>query len=86
MRNSALFFLINLIIIIILKPILLIFKREMGMFRKHLLCITVLSTTHWLKLAQPAEPIYLTPTLLMGALLATPAKPAVIIGMLKPTQ
>ena len=44
------------------------------MSKIHLSVIIVHTTIHWVKPTQPAEPIFLTPTLLMGPLLATPAE------------
>ena len=37
--------------------------------KKHKLFVTVFTTIHWVKVAWPAEPILITYTLLMGALL-----------------
>ena len=41
--------------------------------------IAVFTTVNWMKQAQPAKSIFLTWTLLMGSLLATPAEPASLI-------
>ena len=46
----------------------LILEQKLAMSKTILLFITVLTSMHWVKLAQQAEPIFLNLTLLMVAL------------------
>ena len=48
----------------------------MDLHKNHNLFVTVHTRALWVKPACPAEPKYLTPKLLMGALPATPTEPA----------
>ena len=50
--------------------------RIVDVHKKDNLFVSVHTSAPLVKPAQPVEPIFSTPTLLMGALLATPEEPA----------
>ena len=59
---------------------IILFRNEIWPGQKHKLFTTLITITHWVKPAQPSEPILLASTLLMGGggglCRATPEEPA----------
>ena len=57
--------------------IAIVSTRIMDVQEKHNFMFSIYTSARWVKLVQPAESMFLTPTLLMGeALRGTPAEPA----------